>query len=123
MPKYSISIEGNNFLTFDAAEKKNKPVGFYAVRFVKAADPKSAQVYVMDHFEREVRQKLQETSRSQIRVTQVKPVESMDGYAVFEGGISGTGLMLFSQESRNPLLKLAQAFRSAFGRMSAHKQR
>ncbi len=100
MPKYSVTIEGSDFITYDAEVKNSQRVGFYAVRYIKAEDAQSAQEYIMDFFLKEVQRKLVETRRSTIRVTQVKTVESIEGYALFEGGIAGTGLMFYAQEDQ-----------------------
>lgn len=100
MPRFQINIEGRHFLSASQeGAGLSQPVGFCVVRYVKAEDEATAQAYVLDYFKKEVESKLISTSRSTVRVTEVRPVESMEGTAFFEGGISGTEIMTYPESS------------------------
>ncbi len=106
MPRYCVTIEGRDFLSASLPRKSaGGRVGFCVIRYVKAESPEEAASYVLERFEREIREKLEALPESRMKITRVRPVESLEGTKTFEGGITGTELITFPEPEKGGFLR------------------
>lgn len=99
MPKYSVKLEGRGFLTQYEDEQAPEPTGFYAVRFIEAPDPQTAQAVILEAFTQEITDKLAFQESSTVKVVEVLDVASFGDFNIPEGSRYPGTRLLFFQES------------------------